>query len=418
MPTATVNLTGFISQKMNPIFRPLVADRTPLQVLVGGANSSKSYSYAQKVIYHTLTEKYSRYLALRKVKKDVKHSVYDTLREVIVNSNLEGLFKYNDTESNITCKINNNDILGVGLDDVNKLKSFNNPTGFWAEEADQMIPDDIQQLELRLRGPQGCLLQGGLTFNPISAQHWIKLKYFNNKLPNVLTHHSTYKDNIFLTDAIIKRMEAITDPYYYKVYVLGEWGIFSNGVFSNYIIEDFDYTEDDLENVSNGVDFGFAHASSLERCGFKDGELYFFDETYGKGWVNKDFMDAIVNQYGDVVYSWPITADSAEPDRIEEFRRSGFRNINEAKKGPGSLKYGVDYLVSKKIHIHASKCPNLAREIQLFKRRVDKDGNAIDAFVEINDDCIAAARYATEYIWSNTGMVYYEPTYSLGDLGL
>jgi phage terminase large subunit len=253
-----------------------------------------------------------------------------------------------------------------------------------------MIPDDIEQMSLRLRGPEGCLLQGGLTLNPISDQHWIKLKYFDQDVPGVLTHRSTYRDNDHLNPLIKERMMAITDPYYKKVYVDGEWGIFSNGVFHDYVIEDFDYGEDDLENVSNGIDFGFAHASALIRVGFREDEIYVFDEVYGKGWVNSDFIKEIEDSFGFRCHDWPITAESAEPDRIEEFRRMGFHNIMEAQKGVGSLKYGIDYLSSKKIHVHRSKCPNMAREIVTYKRRTDNQGNAIDAFVEMNDDCIAA----------------------------
>jgi phage terminase large subunit len=417
MEQIEIDLKGF-SKKINPKFIPLIKDRHPLQIVVGGANSSKSYSYAEKIIYHTIREKYFRCLATRKVKKDVKHSVYDQLREVLNRYKLENYFTYNNTESNLICKLNGNDILGVGLDDVNKLKSFTNPTFFWAEEADQMTPNDIEQLSLRLRGPEYCFFQGGLTLNPISAQHWIKIKYFNNENVNWLTHRSTYKDNKFLPKKIIERMENITDPYYKRVYVDGEWGIYSNVVFTNYVIEDFDYTEKDLYNVSNGIDFGFAHASAFERCGFIDDEIYFFDEVWGKGWTNSDFIKNIVEAFGIECTGWPITAESAEPDRVEEFRRYGFTNFQEAKKGPGSLKYGIDYLCSKKIHIHSSKCMNLAKEIQMFKRREDKDGNTIDAFVEINDDCIAAARYATEYIWSNIENIYMPTEYSLEDLGL
>jgi phage terminase large subunit len=92
-----------------------------------------------------------------------------------------------------------------------------------------------------------------------------------------------------------------------------------------------------------------------------------------------------------------ITADSAEPDRIEEWNRAGYK-VYPAKKGAGSLKYGIDFLCQQKLHVHP-RCQNMIRELQMFKRREDKDGNVQDAFVEINDDCIAAARYATEWIW-------------------
>ena len=416
MPEASIDLRGY-SKLMNPKFRVLVKDRSATQVIVGGANSSKSFSYAQKVIYHACRENYFRCLAVRKVKKDVKHSVYDQLREVLYKYKMEDLFTYNNTESNLTCKANGNDILGVGLDDVNKLKSFTDPTFFWAEEADQMTPDDIEQLSLRLRGPDYCFFQGGLTFNPISEQHWIKLKYFNNVIPDTLLHHSTYKDNIFLSPKIIKRMQNITDPYYVKVYVNGEWGIFSNGVFSNYIIEDFDYTEDDLENVFQGMDFGFEHAQTIERAGFKDGELYCFDELYEKHRTNTQFIEDAKEYFGDKLYSMFITADSANPDKIKEWQDAGFR-VEGAKKGDGSLRYGIEFLTGLRIHIHKSKCPGLAKEVQLFKRREDKDGNVTEDFVEVLDDGIAGLRYGSEFIWNNRNRVYYDPGYGLDDLGL
>jgi phage terminase large subunit len=420
MPETTIDLRGF-AHNINEKFIPLIKDRHPLQVIVGGANSSKSYSYAQKIVYHCIREKYYRCLATRKVKKDVKHSVYDQLREVLYRYKLENYFNYNNTESNLTCKINGNDILGVGLDDVNKLKSFTNPTMFWAEEADQMHPNDIEQLSLRLRGPDYCFFQGGLTLNPINAQHWIKLKYFDHKDENVLTHHSTYHDNRFLPAKIIKRMESITDPYYVKVYVNGEWGIFSNGVFSNYIIEDFPYTENDLENVCYGMDFGFTHAQAIECVGFKDGEIYVFDELWEKNRTNPQFIEDAEEYFGDKLHNMRMTADSANPDKIEEWNQKGY-SVEKAKKGQGSLKFGIEYLIDKKIHIHEKKCSNLAKEIQQFRRREDKNGEVTEDYVEVNDDGIAALRYATEYIWSNMESVRYyesnESDWTLDDLGL
>jgi phage terminase large subunit len=212
-------------------------------------------------------------------------------------------------------------------------------------------------------------------------------------------------------------MQNITDPYYVKVYVNGEWGIFSNGVFHNFIIEDFDYTEDDLENVFQGMDFGFEHAQAIERAGFKDGELYCFDELYEKHRTNTQFKDDAKEYFGDKLYNMYMTADSANPDKIKEWQDDGYK-VEGAKKGDGSVRYGVEFLTGLKIHIHRSKCTNLAKEIQLFKRREDKDGNVTEDFVEVMDDGIAALRYGSEYIWSNRNRVYYDPGYGLDDLGL
>ena len=189
--------------------------------------------------------------------------------------------------------------------------------------------------------------------------------------------------------------------------------VLGNTVFTNFIIEEFD--AEHLIDLCNGMDFGFAHASTIQRLGFYDGEMYSFDEIHSSGWTNPDFMAAAQEAWGDDVKSWYITADSARPDDILDWQRNGY-NVIGAKKGPGSLQFGIDYLSSKRWHIHATKCPALAREVPVFKRQEDKDGNAIDKFVEINDDGIAACRYATEYIWGQMhGRV---AEWSASDLGL
>ena len=55
-----------------------------------------------------------------------------------------------------------------------------------------------RQLDDRLRGNLDDLnpnlfYQITMTFNPVSATHWIKARYFDKADPDVLTHHSTYK---------------------------------------------------------------------------------------------------------------------------------------------------------------------------------------------------------------------------------
>jgi len=114
-----------------------------------------------------------------------------------------------------------------------------------------------------------------------------------------------------------------------------------------------------------------------------------------------------------------MTADSANPDKIKEWQDLQYK-VEPAKKGKDSLRFGIEYLTGMKIYINGTKCPQLASEIPSFKRKEDKDGNATEDFVEINDDGIAALRYGSEYIWSNMNQTYddYDAGWSLSDLGL
>jgi phage terminase large subunit len=55
---------------------------------------------------------------------------------------------------------------------------------FWIEEATELEEEDFQQLTLRLRGLTDSYKQITLTFNPVTKDHWIYTKFFENNHPN------------------------------------------------------------------------------------------------------------------------------------------------------------------------------------------------------------------------------------------
>lgn len=416
-----------LPKRVNKHFYNLIFDTHRVVVLVGGASSSKSYSTGQKIINRCIEENNHKYLIVRKVAKTLRHSTFDLLLAILSDWGMRDLFRVNQTDLQLTCIANGNQIIFTGLDDVEKLKSIHGITDIWIEEASELNEAEFNQLDLRLRGETKYKKQITLTLNPISINHWIKKRFFDRKENDCITHRSIYKHNEHLDKDTIIRLEQITDPYFKAVYVLGEWGVYGNVVFSNYEILDndsFPYKEEDLENVFQGLDFGFIHAQAIERAGFKQDHkdetkiaLYCFDELHEKGRINSEFIEDAKEYFGNKLYEMYMTADSANPDKIKEWQDSRCQ-VEPAKKGKDSLRFGIEYLTGIKIYINGSKCPQLAQEIPSFKRKEDKDGNTTEDFVEINDDGIAALRYGSEYIWSNLGNVWYDPGYSLGELGL
>ena len=123
-----------------------------------------------------------------------------------------------------------------GLDDTEKLKSITFPKGeltdIWIEEASEVQEEDFNQLDVRLRG-KGTHKQIVLTFNPVSVLHWLKLRFFDRRDPRAVVLKSTYKDNNFLDEDYKATLEGYkeTDPYYYSVYCLGEWGVLGQTIF-------------------------------------------------------------------------------------------------------------------------------------------------------------------------------------------
>jgi len=395
------DLTDYI----NDGFYKYLEDYRKYQIFKGGASAGKSVFIAQKIVINVITKPVYNVLVLRKIGRDNHYSTFVQIKKAIYDFELEGYFKINHSkgQEEIECIVTGNKIIFRGLDDVDKIKSVAYVNGplicIWIEEADQVLEDDVTQLSIRLRGESLINKHIMLSFNPIDAEHWIKVRFFDNKLPEKdgFVSETTYKDNRFLNKEDRETLENLKtiDQYFYEVYALGKWGNRQGTkVFNNIEIHDFDIPEWDMENLRHGLDFGFNHAQAFIGCGYKDGELYLFRETWAKQTINSEFIKMVEGTDFDKVF--PVAADSANPDKITEFNNADF-TVYGVKKGPGSLKRGVDFLKSlKKIHIHATKCPNAAREFPRFKYKQIKGGQILDEVVELNDDTIAATRYANE----------------------
>jgi phage terminase large subunit len=72
-------------------------------------------------------------------------------------------------------------------------------------------------------------------------------------------------------------------------------------------------------------------------------------------------------------------------------------NIRGAKKGPGSVEFGIKFLQGlEKIIIDPERCPLSAREFINYTLEVDRLGNVKDKFPDKDNHSIDAIRYALE----------------------
>lgn len=204
-------------------------------VLYGGAGSGKSFFIGERYIYKILTSKRMNLMVVRNTGKSNRDSTFALFNQVINKWNLNQLFQINKGDMRITC-INGNEVIFQGLDDVEKLKSVTFKRGeltdVWCEEASEILEADFNQLDVRLRGI-GTKKQIVISFNPIDINHWLKKRFCDVKNPDIIVHHSTYKDNQFLDEDYKRLLESYkeTDPYYYDVYCLGNWGVLGKTIF-------------------------------------------------------------------------------------------------------------------------------------------------------------------------------------------
>lgn len=257
-----------ISKKVfNTKYIPYLEDESRYLVFFGGGSSGKSYFIVQRYVYKMLTTKMNL-LVVRQTGTTNRDSTFALFKQLIKDWKLEKLFKVTDLR--IKC-LNGNEIIFRGLDDTEKIKSttFENGelTDIWIEEATETAEEDINQLKVRMRGGKSKK-QMVLSFNPVNINHWIKHHFIDSKLATVC--HSTYKDNKFLTEEDRISLEAFkdTDPYYYQVYCLGQWGVLGKTFFNAEKITkriqqvkeplkrgSFSYVFDDKKNTITNIKF-------------------------------------------------------------------------------------------------------------------------------------------------------------------
>ena len=400
-----------VALAFNPVFRPVNECRCRYRILKGSAGSGKSVNIAQDYIVKLSDMRYrgANLLVVRKVDETNRDSTYAELCSAVYRlfgENAESFWRISASPLSLTCLITGNRIIFRGMKDTGqreKVKSINFKNGkltwIWIEEATELLADDIEILDDRLRGrlPDGLFYQITMTFNPVSATHWIKAKYFDRADPDVLAHHSTYRDNRFIDEAYYRRMERrkIEDPEGYRVYGLGEWGELGGLILSNYEVHDFDTRREAFDAFYYGQDFGYNHANAILGVGSRDGELYICGELYC---FEKDTTEIIaLAAEKKLDKTVEMFCDSAEPDRIKMWSRAGYHAKPVNKGGAaGSVKAQIDYLKGRKIHIHPS-CVNTLKEIGMWKWKKDTaTGLYIDEPVEFADDAMAALRYSVE----------------------
>ena len=386
-----------LKKTISPAFYPLLTDQKRYLVLWGGAGSGKSVFISQKIILRILKAieggYKEKFLVLRKTQPAAKRSVAAELKARLDEWGLQALYKFNETQ--LVFKFpGGSQIICMGLDDPEKIKSIQGITGVWIEEATEISFDDFTQVNLRLRGIVPRYMQIMISFNPIDFQHWIKKRFFDeNPKPDETTcHHSTYLDNPF-DKTYDNTLDSLTDSNHITVYKDGKWGQLKGLIYDNYeLIKEWPTR---FEHHGYGLDFGYSnHPTSLVEVGIRGDEAYLREHIYDKGLTNDDIAgNMAVCLSGD---SNPVVADCAEPKSIEEIYRHGF-NIHPCKKGKDSIVNGIQRVKQYKLHVHESSI-NTIKELNAYKWAEDKNGNMLNKPVDAFNHSMDAMRYILTHL--------------------
>lgn len=372
------------------VFKWLCNSDKRINLLVGGAGSSKSHSIAQFILKKFYEDNNTRILVTRKTTPSLRISAYKLILDLLK----EYGWSHSLNKTELTVSQGDNQILFKGLDDPEKIKSadFNY---VWAEEATDLTLDDYRQLNLRLRRKTDGSNQMFLSCNPISALHWIKTELVD-KL-DIAVNHSTYKDNPFLDKQYVEQIKELInqDNNYYKIYALGEWGILEDIIYGNWQTLEIPEIIDD---ISYGVDYGFNNPSSLIKVIWSDNKVIWQEKIYEPKLTHQEFADKIKEAIPQEERLKEIFVDSASPELIQVLSSMGL-NAHKAKK---DVVAGINACKQHLKGVTADSV-NLIKELQTYKWKQNKDNEVLDEPLKFMDHALDAGRYGTFSKLNNFG---------------
>ena len=347
------------------------------RVLKGGKASKKSATAALNFIFRLMKYPESNLLVVRRVMNTHRDSTFAQLSWAQSRLGVSHLWSNTVSPMEMCFLPTGQKILFRGFDDVLKLASATVSTGVlnfvWIEEAFEIEREaDFDKLDLsvpRGRTPQGYFKQTTLTFNPWSASHWLKKRFFDAESPEVSTFSTNYKCNEFLdsTDlAVFSRMEK-TNRRKYEVAALGNWGISEGLVFENWQtgIPDIPAGERWMWKDFFGLDYGYTNDPTAF-IAFKVNpvkrEVYVYDEFYKRRMLNRDIANEIIRRG---FAKERIRADCAEPKSNDDLRRMGISRIYPSQKGKDSILHGIAEISEYKIFVNPA-CVNMLHELSNY----------------------------------------------------
>ena len=429
-----------IIPKYKDVLFDILSHKHTHYVFSGGRGSTKSSFVSEIIPLLMLQNPNIHVIVFRKVGNTMKNSVWSQIVWGIDRLGLTPLFKIPKSIANpIVLTQTGQQILFFGLDDPQKIKSVKLPFGYigvtWFEELDQYSGEKELRTVLQSTMRGGDKFWDFRSFNPpISNMNWAN-QYAVDALAreNTLVVHNTYLDvpedwlgQAFIDEAMDLKL---TNPKAYEHEYMGIPVGTGGNVFEN--VEPM-YMNDEFishfDHVYNGIDWGwYPDPFAFTKCHFDVNRrnLYIFAEFRINKMSNKDTFETLYHQktlYSEEFLTQAretngsirqrhflesdeiVTADSAEPKSISDYRSYGGFGCRGAEKGPDSVIYSMKWLQSlNHIYIDPNRCPETLKEFIEYEYERDKDDEIVSGYPDANNHSIDSVRYALERLWRKKG---------------
>lgn len=351
----------------------------------GGSRSGKTYNICIWLIVYLLEHPNIILSIVRKTLPAIKGSVLRDVKEILLNMGVWEDKSFNKTELIYTFS-NGSIIEFFSTDDEQKIRGRKRDILFCNEANELLYLDYIQ---LQMRTTKFTILD----YNPsFSDDHWL-----NGINQSEDTYHfiTTYKDNPFLEDTIIKTIEGYkeTNLSLWKIYGLGLQSAVEGLVYP--AVHEIDQIPYNAVKRALGLDFGFTnHPTACVECAIIQEEyvtnLYINEVFYATHLSNLEIINELKAYRG-----LEVIADSEDPRTINEIKQAGI-NIKAVSKPKGSVIGGINKAKSLRIS-YTKNSSNIKKEFQNYTWQQKKDGTFENVPIKDFDHAMDAFRYYVIY---------------------
>jgi len=401
-----VKLTELIAPSFYELHWDIAEHKHTHYKLAGGRGSTKSSFISIELILGMMQDPNANAIAMRKIGRYLEESVFEQLLWAIDALGVTDKWKVRLSPLGLTYKPFGNRIIFRGADDPQKIKSVKLKTGYfkyiWFEERAEFDGPEEERTILQ------SLMRGGNDYivlyswnPPKSINNWVNQDVLQER-PDTIISRTDYRTvpREWLGEQFFIEAEHLqeTKPKAYEHEYLGVATGTGGAVFENITIRII--TDEEMERfdrIKHGLDFGYgADPLAYEKMHYDKTRkrLFLFGEIYAVRLGNTKAARELrkFNPLNRI-----ITADSEEPRAIAALNELGLRVIG-AKKGPGSVDFGMEFLADEleEIIIDPKKCPNAAREFTSYELERDKNGNFKGSYPDKDNHTIDAVRYGME----------------------
>lgn len=351
-----------------------------IQVHQGGTRSGKTYSILLALIElaYNNPNRGATITIARKSFPSLRASVMRDFFEILERENIYNAEHHNKSEA--TYLLYGNLVEFISIDQAQKVRGRKRDILF-CNEANELRFEDWQQLVLRTTD------KIIIDYNPSDEYHWI----YESVIPrdDAQFFQTTYLDNPYLNEETIAEIERLKDidENFWRVYGLGERGQSRETIFQFSIYTELPKT---AKAIAYGMDWGYTNDPTAFVRVYVDGDdLYVEELMYQTRMTNADIAEELrtlgIDRHAEII------ADSAEPKSIDELHRMGF-NVKPAKKGPDSVRIGIDMMRRYRIHLREADV-NAQKEFRNYKWMTDKNGKVLNQPVDAFNHIVDATRY-------------------------